>query len=905
MVSPSVGSIATGTSLSPSHGTSEEASLNVLKVVSGQFIPSYAVDRPAARGELDGALLRPLTLVTASAGAGKSVLLSQWVRAHPERRFAWVDLSDDDNDPHLFVKHLIDTVRRIAPEMGSVPEPDRRRGASGEDPLLLRGLAARLGAVGDTGIVLENLHAVHNRSIVAELSTVAALLPPTVHLVVSSRIDTPEVWNENRLRGEVGEIGQSSFALDLDEAATLLATLAGRRLDAEEVAVLLERTEGWVTGLQLAASELRQRSDTARFVAEFHGADRLVAGYLTREVLDPLSPVARRALQELSVLDRFDVDLVAALGHPQSTWDLVRRLEQGALFATALDDSREWFRLHPLLRELLQHQLRAADAAAETRVLLRAATWHLDRGEPGTAIEYLLRAHAWDRAIDAILACNVDLFEQIDTVAVARQLNEIPDSALSGRIDVQLLRAVLTATTGATALAEDRLRAILATPGITAGETAYAQTFLASLVHWRSRPDVSIEFAERALEGIDSLVAPELPASFLSPAILRTIALMSRGRAYLFVGDFPQAQQSLEEALRSEGAGYSVLRIGALGSLALVHAWCGRTREASDFAAEAQALARERGQEDHPATAEAHLATALVALATGRLDRAETALRAGARLASTDCRASLSWVAFAAFSTLDDLRGSDQIRTPPLGSPPPLVAEALLARRARAMRLNGSPEGARRLLSAAPVLTTAVMFEKVAAELTLGQLPEAQALLREFTTVPDARGPLGRVRGLLLASWCAAEGAMGGRARALLQEALQLAEADVLVTVFVHAGPSTLRRVVEMTEGHPAPIAEAVRAVAPYGSEGQRADGPPVHLTERERELLALLPTRFTNVELAERFYVSVNTIKTHTAHIYGKLGVSTRSEAIARATQLGLLSTRSTPALSLVDRDY
>lgn len=877
----------------------------MLKVVSGQFIPSYAVDRPAARGELDSALLRPLTLVTAPAGAGKSVLLSQWVRAHPERRFAWVDLSDDDNDPHLFVKHLIDTVRRIVPEVGSLPVLDRRGGSPGDDPLLLRGLAARLAIAGETGIVLENLHALHNRSIVTELSTVAALLPPTVHLVISSRIDTPEVWNDNRLRGEVGEIGQSSFALDLDEASTLLATLTGRHLDAEEVTVLLERTEGWVTGLQLAASALRERADTARFIAEFHGADRLVAGYLTREVLDPLPPSARRALQELSVVDRFDIDLVTALGYPQTTWDLVRRLEQGALFATPLDDSREWFRLHPLLRELLQHQLRAADAAAETRVLLRAANWHLDRGESGPAIEYLLRAHAWDRAIDAILACSVDLFEQIDTVAVARQLNELPDSALIGRIDVQLLRAVLTATTGATALAEDRLRAILATPTITPGETAYAQTFLASLVHWRSRPDVTIEYAERALEGIDSLGAPAVSAPFLSPAILRTIALMSRGRAFLFIGDFRRAQQSLEEALRSDGAGYSVLRIGALGALALVHAWCGRTREAGDFAAEAQALASERGRQDHPATAEAHLATALVALAKGRLDRAEAALQAGARLASTDCRESLTWVAFAAFASLDDLRGCDQIRTTPLGSPPPIVAELLLARRARVMRLNGSPEGARRLLSGARTLTTAVMFEKVAAELARGQLPEAQALLREFTMLPDARGPLGRVRGLLLASWCAAEGGVGGRARALLWEALHRAEADVLVTVFVDAGPSTLRRMEEMTEGHAAPIAEAVLALAPHGTAGHGPDGPPVHLTERERELLALLPTRFTNVELAERFYVSVNTIKTHTAHIYGKLGVSTRSEAIVRATQLGLLSTRTAPLPSFVDRDY
>lgn len=875
--------------------------------VSGQFIPPRSVDRPALRAELDGALSRPVTLLVAQAGSGKSVLLSQWVASHPELRCAWVDLDETDNDPDHFADHLVSSL--VAADIDLDPDEMRSadsRGGSAvaHDPL--RTLARQLADVGEISIILEDLHRLGNETIVRRLSAFAELLPENAHLIISSRLDSPTLWSRNRLRSEVGEIRQPAFAMGLDEAEALVVPIVGRAIDRSGIALLVERTEGWAAGLQLAATALRERKDTARFIAEFRGSDRLVAGYLTEEVLETLAPEERSALLAIASLDRLSVDLICAVDPQPSSRDLLGQLERRSLFVSPLDDSREWFRLHPLFRDLLRFRARTEDPEAEPRALRRAAKWHLQRGEMGPAIEYFLRVHDWDQAIDAILMCNLDLFQQIDTAATARHLNSVPESALSDRIDVQLLRAILAATIGGTTIAEDRMRAILASPHITPAQTAYTQTFLASLVHWRARPDVTIEFAERALATIDSFGDPPARDHFPDPVILRTIAMMSLGRAYFLTGNLALARRWLEDTLATDGAGYSVLRIGALGSLALVHAWCGRTRLAADAAAEARALAHEMGNQSHPATAEAYLATALIAIESADLARAEADLHTGASLAYADGREWLSWVAFMELLALDDLRVEDRVRTHPAGTPPPIVADFLLARRSRTLRLHGSPDDSRRLLRRSPSVTTAVMFEKIAAELTLGNVPSARSQLQQFAALPDAAGPLGRVRGLILASWWASENGNGTRADAFLQDAMRLAQDNDLVTVLADAGPLSLRRVTDVNaELVTATLEAAAPRTPPLGVEMRIADEPPVHLTDRELELLALLPTRLTNVELAHRFFVSVNTIKTHAAHIYGKLGVSNRNGAIVRATQLGLLTPYSKNSSSFVYRDY
>lgn len=858
-------------------------------MLGGQYIPAYAVDRPQLLHHLDVALVRPLTLLVAQAGSGKSVLLSQWVESHPEVCATWVDVVEADDDPTVFGAHLVDALARSNPACGDLGSIVLGAGTPfGRE--FVSALIPKLSATIETVIILEDLHHLTDQAMLTSLGDVVELLPPNIHLLISSRSDSPVAWSRVRLRYEVPELRQAAFAMSFDESAELVAAITGRELDRANLATLLDRTEGWVAGIQMAAMTLRLRQDPARFIAEFGGSDRLVADYLTGEVLDALPAPDRETLLGLCALDHFNAELISELDLGQSGPDLLARLEHRSMFLVPLRESREWFRFHQLFRDLLRYRMRSEVPAAEARILVRAAAWHRAHGDDERAIEYLLRAHEWDRAVDVILANAVAAIEAGDVGTVLRWLNALPAQVLADRVDVQLLRGILTGMSGDAALAEDRLRAVVAGPDSTLFETACAQTFLAALVHWGHRPHAAMEWGEQALSSIALLGDAATPDHLPDASAMTTIAMLSLGRAHFLAGDFPRARRWLTAALETDGAGHSVWRVAVLGSLALLDAWCGRTQDAVDVAGEALAIARETNNWRHAATAEAHLALALVAIERAQFDRAAIEYREGVVRAEANGRHQLSWVAFAVICEVRDLSEGGRAPGPPIGPTPPVVADRLLARQSRALRLNGAPDSARRLHGDAGATTTSAAFEEAAAELTVGHPEVAREYLRRLTDLPDADEPLGRVRALILESWCAAAVGRDERADGLLSEAMDVAEQDGLVTVFLQAGAVVIRRMGMLADGALHSTSSAVLAIAADQLEDSDRFEQAGDFTNRELDLIALLPTRLTNNELAARFVVSVNTIKTHMAHIYRKLGVANRRDAIARATQLGLI---------------
>ena len=211
-----------------------------------------------------------------------------------------------------------------------------------------------------------------------------------------------------------------------------------------------------------------------------------------------------------------------------------------------------------------------------------------------------------------------------------------------------------------------------------------------------------------------------------------------------------------------------------------------------------------------------------------------------------------------------------------------------MALRSRLLRLAGSPDGAWRVLTDVELDTPSLVFEGTACALTLGHLDRARKIL---DGVPElgAHEPLPRVERLVLSAWMASAEGGPRYAREPLGEAIDVAERHGLIEVFVRGGPAVVRLVAELADERPAfreaVLARARQAIAP--ANGSDLADP---LTDRELEILSYLPSRFTNTELAGQCYVSVNTIKTHMAHIYRKLEAANRNEAIIRARELGLL---------------
>ena len=274
--------------------------------------PAHAVDRSELRRRLDEALVRSLTLIVAPAGAGKSVLLAQWAASHPELAFVWLEVGVDDDDPVKFSQRLLAGFADINPDFADLTSLTSLHGG-GLGTSLLEALEAQLGDLPEVVIVLDDLHLLTNSVLISDLGRLANLLPPNIHLVLSTRTDLPIAWSRHRVSDQLTEIRQSDLALDEIDSASLLEHISGRELGIDSVASLVARTEGWAAGLQLAGMTLRLYNDSDEFITQFSGDDRLIADYLSEEVLQAQPDDRRELLLRVSVLDTMCADLVSLL----------------------------------------------------------------------------------------------------------------------------------------------------------------------------------------------------------------------------------------------------------------------------------------------------------------------------------------------------------------------------------------------------------------------------------------------------------------------------------------------------------------------------------------------------------------------------------------------------------------
>jgi LuxR family maltose regulon positive regulatory protein len=858
---------------------------------------AHAVARPTLLRRLDQSLTRPLIVLVAPAGAGKSFLLHQWASARPDLRFVWLPLEATDNDPVRFSQRLLQGLAAVNPDIADLAPLLSMHGGGLGTPLL-EALEQHLVGAPEAVIVLDDLHHLSNAALINDLGRLVDLLPPAVHLVLSTRIDPPLALTHHRLRRDLTEFRQSDLALDETESSQLLERISGRPVPPDSVAVLVNRTEGWAAGLQLAGVTLRLQPDTDSFVTQFSGDDRLVADYLSQEVLDAQSVRRRRLMLRISVLDEICADLVSLLTGEPNAQLILEELERESMFLVALDSRREWFRFHHLFRDLLRYRLQAEDPPAEARLLHQAAEWHFARGQVDVGIEYLLRAGAWHAALDVIVTSSSRVFERGEMATVIGWIRRIPEAVRSGRHQVNLLLGVLLIPEGHAAEAEDILRRVATDASASAAEQVCAQSYLSALAQWRPRPETSIKAATRALDMLAQLGDGPIPdlLGLSDRSSLETMVLVSGGRAHFLAGHIDRARDWFERALVTDGAAYSVWRISGLGSLALLEAWSGRTALAEALANEALGVAQEVGLLSHPSTSDAYLATTLVALERGEPHRAALSLREGALRSEANRRSQLSWIGHYELALLQAADGnSDQALSTILSTtdeawvpPPPIVADRLLALQARLLRLKGAPDQAGRVAGDGGTVPAPLAVEHAAAALELGRVDQARKSLESLLSLDASAQPLLHIERLLLQAQVAAAEGFPEEASVLMAEAMSLGQRHSLIEVFVRAGPS----LVEMVTAHG--DHGAFREVVLKRSRQVRSPALTASLvdplTDREMEVLTYLPSRLTNAELAERCFVSVNTIKTHMAHIYQKLAVPNRTEAIARARELGLL---------------
>jgi LuxR family maltose regulon positive regulatory protein len=856
--------------------------------------PRTAIARPRLRDELDASAAKVI-LLSAPAGAGKSVLLEQWVGGRPRREWAWVSLEAADQDPVRFWSCVTEALRRAGHDPPVAAEAGLERGAV--DPSVMATAAAGelAAARGLRVLVLDDFHLVAGSRVEPGVALLAELLPSGVRLAIGTRSDPGLPLHRWRLLGELCELRADDLRFSDEEADRLFAGRHGLVLATEDRASLLHHTEGWAAGLQLAALSLRDRSGVAELLERFDSTHQPLIDFLASEVLDRQPPWRRRFLQAAACVGEFCPAVLDAVLDRDDSSQVLRGIRADNLFLVQLDQRPGWFRFHHLFGQFLRLDLHAVDPDRERELRCRAGRWMRANGHAALAVDHLVEAGELDPALRVVDSCVIPYFDQGRRATIRRWTARFPDEFLAARPD----RCVMAAM------------ACLA-----GGDPVQALRWLR---HWGQFPDggdpamaarvPSIAAAARLFAGDlagcldDVRTALEDPPRRSWRPFVPSRMLCFAARAHELCGDLVSARRCLDRAAGEPGAdatSVDVLGPGIRSVVALVE---GALREAGDMVAKV-AVAEDAADGGRPYTVFAALTRAALALEHGDPDGAAAAADR-VRLAGIDLGMSTLVVdACIVLASAQHARGDAVRALDHLAHARRLVVEMGMpaAVRARAdaaevrVRIDVDDLGrAERLLAGVPWGCRGSLEARLL--LARGDADEARARLsaRDPAALPLR---LRIEREVVLA--CASAGTDPARAERHIDRALGLAEpegyrAGILATGAGARGTEVVRDLVVGAVGRTrshyvaslARAAEPGHRPVPRSSPGPAAPIEP--LTPAERRVAFYLASSLTLTELAHQLGVSPNTVKTQVKSIYRKLEVSSRDDAAARARALGL----------------
>ena len=847
--------------------------------------------RPRLVDQLAAAPEARVALVVAPAGSGKTVLLSEWTR---DVEAAWVGVDRRHDDAVVFARDLVAALAAVHPSvdgsLGAVAAAGGRRLGPAFVEALCKGLAASPTPV---VLVIDDLHRLTATAIHDDLDDLIAGLPDSAQVLIGSRWDPPLRLGRLRLSDQLVEVRAGDLAFDHDEGLELLRLVTGRDITSEQAEALVERTEGWAAGLQLAGLSMRRSDDLDGFVAGFTGDDRLVADYLTGEVLRTLEQPLRHFVLHTSMLEWLTPELCDAVTCGDDAAVRMRTLIDHGLLMPVGGAHHDRFRYHHLFADLLRYQLASEEPTAEVDARRRAATWLLGRGELRAGVEQCLAVGDVDRALGVIAEKGVQYFERGESATLVKWLTQI-HSHLDLAPPVMALN-LLAAQVAAEEydVAREMHRRLVARADLTDGERVAAQALGAQLGQGglpTGEVHRLVADAGRLLPSVDrSTVVDFLGAGGADSC--ETLLGHASAIAHFHDGELDRAVVELERVAQLPGTQYPIWRVNALGSLALCHAWQGRLRDAERLARDALDTARSFGSFDHISAIPAQFAMTIVHLDRLEMDAAQRHLDA-ATVGTLRCRRPTNHHVLEVLQTrwaaategveagLGCFRSSSAA-----GALHPVTAVAQLHLHVELLLRADSIDEATELLrrSALPVHAA-----RIDASLARGDVDAARRVLDAW--IPSERDVRATLEHRIRAAFVLlGEGNTGGAGNQIA-EAATLAETEALLGPFTDS-PRSLSLLRTTAPARPLRHLRPLLERAPDADRRATANDQLVDpLTARELGVLAYLPSRLTNGEIAGALYISVNTLKTHLRSIYRKLAVDDRDAAVARASNLGLL---------------
>ena len=859
------------------------------------------VARPRLMERLDAGLGGKLTLISAAAGFGKTTLVSAWV-AGCGRPAAWLSLDEGDSDPTRFLAYLIAALQTVAPSVGQGALAALQAPQPPPPEAILTAVLNDLAALPDRLLlVLDDYHAVDAQPVDQAVAFLLQNLPPHLHLVIATREDPPLPLARLRARGQLTELRAAELRFSPVEAAQFLNDAMGLNLSPDQIAVLEARTEGWIAGLHLAALSMQGRVDTGSFIDAFSGSHRFVLDYLVEEVLQQQAADVQEFLLRTAILDRLCGPLCDAVTQDAATAGqaTLAELERVNLFIVPLDNERRWYRYHHLFGELLRqrlHQQLPADAIAGLHI--RASIWFGDNDLELEAFQHAAAGGDIDRAERLLEGRGMPLLFRGAARPLLRWLASLPAAALDARPSLWVTYGSALLFISQVAGVEEKLQAAEASlQGVEPDDRmrdliGHIASIRATVAVTQHDAATIVAQSQRAL-------------AYLHPANLpvRAAATWSLGYARQLQGDRAAAGQAYAAALAaSEPIGHFIITL--MSTLGV-----GNLQETDNqLAAAAQTYRRAlqlAGDPPLPVACGAHLGLARISYQWNELDaaqeHAQQAIHLARQIEYTDrfvacqlllVRLKLAQGDTAASATL--LASAQQaarqqnfvLRMPEIAVLHVLVSlrQGDLAAAAQAAQAHDAP------LSQARV------------HLAQGDTAAALAALAAYRQQTEVRGWADeRLKTMIVQALAHQAHGVRDRAVSLLGEALAAAHPGGFVRLFVDEGPAMAQLLVQAAARGMAPEYTA-RLLAAFAADQTQPAGsapPPAStraqpliepLSERELEVLRLIAQGRSNQEIGARLFLALDTVKGHNRRIFDKLQVQRRTEAIARARELGLL---------------
>jgi len=857
--------------------------------------------RPRLVELLDEGLQGKLTLISAPAGFGKTTLVCQWIAAS-KRPYAWLSLDEEDNDIARFLSYFVAALRTIAPRFGE------ELGSSLNSPrlpplptVLIQLLNALAQLPVPSILVLDDYHVIGAGQVEEALAFILEHLPRHLLIAIVTREDPGLPLATLRAHGLMTELRAADLRFTLPESTRFLNEVLRLDLSEKDVDALGTRTEGWIAGIQLAGISLRGSRDVAGFIKSFSGSQRYVMDYLVENVLLQQSDTVLAFLLRTSILDRFCGALCDAVVSDRtiSGKETLEYLQQANLFLIPLDNEHIWYRYHHLFSDLLRHRLlqgsgklpeTARDFARELHK--RASAWFEDNGLEMEAFRHAAAAGDVERSERLIEGKGMPLYFRGAIAPVLTWLESLPEEVLRSRPTLLETQAAILMGLARTTEAEQKLLAAEASlqgaPSGMADRDLVGRIASTRAMLALSRFDIEtiISQSRRALEYLHA-----------DNVAYRTSTNWKLGYAYQLQGDRTAAQKAYAEAsAASEASGNALFALLSRAGLG----WAQEMENQLHMAAETyRRVLSKAGDLSLPAAfCESHLGLARIAYEWNDLDTAaaegELSLKFAQQMATTDRFA----VCKLFLARLELARGKA------------ITAAALAAEAAHFARHHGFAAQSREaattqaliLLAEGNLIAAASLAEsqdlpliKAKVLLAKGEGPAALATLEPIRREAEARGwedALLRISALrALACRASGEEAEGLQ---LLAQALALAEPGGFIRLFVDEG-EPMEKLLSATAAAGIMPDYVSRILGAYSAFRDGDAGGPSRqllepLTKRELEVLRLVSLGFSNEEIGDRLFLSLSTVKGHNLRIFDKLQVKRRTEAVARARELGLL---------------